>query len=105
MMNAASYLASDYEKQYREMEPFARWNLPEEIGLEWIDATEIIHSDALSGRVSEEAKAILISIRNHFEDAFKDSSKAALWTADAMKSSSFWEEQRSLAKQFLNVVS
>ena len=105
MINAACYLAADYDKQYNEMESFVRWNMPEEVGLEWIDATEIIYSDALSRMVSEEAKAILITIRNNFDDAFKDSSKATLWTSDAMKSSSFWEEQRSLAKQFLNMVS
>lgn len=104
MIKAAQYLEKEYEKQYQEMEWFARWDLAEEIGLEWIDATGIIFSENLSKLVSEEAIQILVDILNGFENAFENHLKEFVWNDDAMKNHPFWKKQRELAKQFLNIV-
>ena len=40
ILNLAKELVQEYDVQYQHMEEFARWNLPEEIALEWIDAVE-----------------------------------------------------------------
>ena len=94
----------EYEKQFHEMEWFARWNLPEEIGMEWIDAKGIITSEALSQIISTESVHLLEKILINFELAFMDSEKKDIWTADAMYRHPFWTEQRNLAKQFLESV-
>ena len=86
------------------MEWFVRWNLPEEIGLEWIDAKGIITSKALALILSTESANLLVKILNNFELAFTDSQKKDVWTVDAMYKHPFWTEQRSLAKQFLESV-
>ena len=94
----------DYEKQYNEMECFARWDLPEEIGMEWIDATGIITSKALSQIISIESVHLLTKILGNFERAFADSEEKGIWTVEAMSKHPFWIEQRTLARQFLNSV-
>lgn len=104
MINLARYLSMEYEKQFHEMEWFARWDLPEEIGMEWIDAKGIIFSKELAQVISTESVHLLVKILNNFELAFTDSKKKDVWTDDAMYKHPFWAEQRSLAKQFLESV-
>ena len=50
-------LSEPYEIQYEAMEDFARWNLPEETGLEWTDDFEACFLPFLKDfpYVSEEA--------------------------------------------------
>lgn len=104
MINAAQYLVKEYDKQRQEMEWFARWDLAEEIGMEWIDAKGIILSENLAKVVSTEAIQILVEILNGFENEFENHSKKSVWTDDAMRTHPFWKKQRELAKQFLNIV-
>ena len=104
MINLAKYLSMDFEKQFHEMEWFARWDLPEEIGMEWIDAKGIITSKALGQIISTESAHLLTKILNNFELAFSDSKENGVWTVEAMYKHPFWAEQRTLAKQFLNSV-
>ena len=98
MINAARYLSLDVEKQLSMMEWFARWDLAEEIGMEWIDAKGIIYSKELAQTISTEAVHLLATILNNFECAFNDSMKKDVWTIDAMYRHPFWEEQRSLSR-------
>lgn len=103
MINEARCLSLSYEEQYIEMEEVARWNLPEEIAMEWIDAKGIIFSKELSSVITEEARQLLIQILSNFEYAFEHSKEEDVWSHDAMKESGFWDEQRKLAKQFLGL--
>ncbi len=104
MINAAQYLKKGYDKQHQEMEWFARWDLAEEIGMEWIDAKGIIFSENLAKVVPTEAIQILVEILNGFENAFENRAKESVWNDDAMRNHPFWKKQRELAKQFLNIV-
>ena len=104
MINAARYLSMDYDEQYNEMDWFARWDLPEEIGLEWVDAKGIICSKELAQAISSESLQLLVKILNNFECAFESPMKTDVWTTDAMRTHPFWEEQRKLAKRFLITV-
>lgn len=104
MIDAAQYLGKEYDQQYLEMEWFARWDLAEEIGLEWIDAKGIIFSESLARVVSEDAIRILVEILKGFEEAFDNPAEESVWTDDAMEKHPFWTKQRELAKQFLDMV-
>lgn len=104
MINEARYLSLDYERELQEMEWFARWNLPEEIGMSWIDAEGIINSDNLADAIPTETIQLLAEIVTNFEKAFEASEKNNVWTDEAMCCHPFWREQRKLAKQFLDAV-
>ena len=104
MIETARYLSMDTHTQYHEMEGFARWNLPEEIGLEWIDAEGIIHSEELASTISNKSVNILNEILNNFKDAFESPMKDNIWTLNAMDRHPFWKNQRTLARQFLDSV-
>ena len=58
-------LSEPYEIQYKAMKDFARWNLPEETGLSWIDVFDVCFStsnnDSLN--VSEELVLLLQNIK------------------------------------------
>ncbi len=101
MINAAKYLAKGYDEQYDEMEWFARWDLPEEIGEEWIDAKGIICSPQLLKTIPHESLVLLLRILFNFENAFTNPAMIDVWSNEAMKTHKFWEEQRQLAKSFL----
>ena len=98
-------LSEPYEVQYEEMEDFARWNLPEETGLMWIDFYEVCFLPLLKELrgFSEEALSLLHAISENFEGAFKLVRKEyeVIWSHESMKGHPFWENQRNLAKQAL----
>ncbi len=104
MINAAEYLSMCYEKQYNEMEWFARWDLAEEIGMEWIDAKEIIYSKNLTQAISDESSQLLKKILLNFEQAFEKTTESNVWTFEAMINHPFWKEQRELAVAFLKEI-
>lgn len=95
-------LAQDYDIQYQHMEEFARWNLPEEIALEWIDAEEMINVLECEKYISEECVVLLRKILNAFIDEFKKNNNSSL-THEAMKTSIFWNTQRANARNLLNI--
>ena len=107
VINLEKKLSMDYVDQYNAMEEFARWNLPEEIGLEWIDAEEmgIIGSDELIQSMSYDSIILLKEIVKNFNNAFEDPTMDDVWTHEAMQKHGFWNNQRLLAKRFLNTVS
>lgn len=96
-------LSKDYSVQYQSMECFVRWNLPEEIGLEWIDAEEVIKSDILQSVIPEKAYTILLNILANFDDAF-DCMDSDIWTHKGMQDNAFWREQRTYAREFISIM-
>ena len=93
-------LAEDYDAQYQHMEWFARWNLAEEIALEWIDAEGMICILESGNCVSREITAELRKIISDFELEFKKSDNR-VWTHNEMKNGEFWQMQRMRAKNLL----
>ena len=101
-------LSEPYEVQYEAMEDFARWNLPEETGSTWTDEFEACVLPFLNDfpNVSEEVISLLEKISNNFCEAFKLEQKEyeIIWSHESMKNNSFWENQRNLAKQALDLL-
>ena len=96
-------LAQDFDTQYQGMDSFARWNLPEEIALEWIDAEGIIKVLEDSCCVSKNILFLLRLILNRFVLEFKKQNNQ-VWTFDSMKTDVFWCEQRLIAQEVLNIL-
>ena len=91
-------LALDFDAQYQHMEDFARWNLPEEIALEWIDAEGMIEILHKSQCITKDTFNILKTIVNRFVLEFEHPNNP-IWTCESMKKSDFWNIQRSSAKE------
>ncbi len=85
------------------MEDFVRWNLPEETALEWIDALGAVDILKKSNLFPENFIALLYEIIDIFDKAF-DIPDNPIWTHEAMKTHSFWENMRRLALQALKLV-
>ena len=100
LIELASGLAADFEIQYKTMEEFARWNLPEEIALEWIDAEGMLQILLNSNFHYLEELEILELIIENFNRAFEES-LSYVWTYSAMQKDDFWLHQRNLARQLL----
>ena len=103
MKTLTEELTQSFDKQYESMEDFARWNLSEEIALEWIDAQGIIEIISKDTSVSIDLVNTLIHIKNNFIKAFENNYD--VWTYDAMKESDFWNSQRILAEKALKFFS
>lgn len=113
MVNNSSYveyiislvktLSKDYDSILLETEPFVRWNLPEEIGMEWIDAFDmgILSSFMKIGSIPNTTKNLVLQIYNNFNDAFEIHCIQSVWTHESMKKSDFWDMQRALARAVL----
>ena len=94
-------LAQDYDIQYENMETFVRWNLPEEIALEWIDAEGMIDILECGKCIPKETADMLKGIITEFVLAFEIPNNP-VWTHEAMKTGSFWGRQRSNARKLLD---
>ena len=101
VQNLARELAQDYNIQYQHMEEFARWNLPEEIALEWIDVEGMIDVLECAKDISKETADVLRRIISAFALEFEKSNNS-VWTHKAMKTSAFWNMQRLNAIQALD---
>ena len=101
MKTLAIELKSDYESQYSTMEDFARWNLPDEIALEWIDAEGMIEILFKDKWITDELYQLLTLIVNNFITAFKTTPE--VYSHEAMKKSEFWDMQRDLAEKALTL--
>ena len=97
----AEELAKDYDTQYHHMEEFARWNLPEEIALEWIDAEGMINVLECGKCISRQRADVLREIIKAFVLEFEKSNNP-VWTHEAMKTSAFWNMQRLNARKVLD---
>ena len=103
ILNLAKELSLPYDTQYQNMVDFARWNLPEEIALEWIDAEGMIKILEASGYLSDDALGILQTILRNFALKFQLQDNSS-WTHDAMRNDTFWNKQRSLALEAVNLM-
>ncbi|MBQ4282904.1 MAG: hypothetical protein IJB96_03140 [Lachnospira sp.] len=104
MKELTEELSEEFEGQYERMESFARWNLPDEIGMEWIDAEGMIDILEKSNSVSKDLTKKFREIVSRFELEFKNSDSEA-WTFEGMKSGEFWSEQRRRAREILQEMS
>ena len=100
LLKLAEELANDFETQYNNMEPFAQWNLPEEIGLEWIDAEGMLNIIKKNNEVSKIVVDILQLIIDNFGLEFEKMNDY-IWSFEGMRTSDFWSNQRLLAKKVL----
>ena len=91
----------DYDVQYQHMEEFARWNLPEEIALEWIDAEGMVDVLECGKCIPKETIDVLREIMNAFIPEFEKTDNP-VWTHEAMKKSDFWNMQRLNARKALD---
>ena len=103
ILNLAKELELDYDVQYEHMEDFARWNLPEETALEWIDAEGMVEILECGKCISKEAVDLLREIINSFDLAFEKTDNPVL-THEAMKKSDFWDMQRQNAKKLICIM-
>ena len=101
ILNLVEGLAQDYDTQYQHMEEFARWNLPEEIALEWIDAAGMVDVLECGKCISKETVDVLREIMSAFILEFKKIDNP-VWTHEAMKKSTFWNTQRLNARKVLD---
>lgn len=101
VLNLAKNLAQDYDTQYQHMEEFARWNLPEELALEWIDTEETVNVLESAKYISKETVDVLREIIRAFILEFEKIDNP-VWTHEAMKTSSFWDIQRLNARKVLD---
>ncbi|MDO4398081.1 MAG: hypothetical protein Q4C21_06685 [Oscillospiraceae bacterium] len=101
ILNLVKELAQDYDVQYQHMEEFARWNLPEEIALEWIDAEGMVDVLECGKCIPRETIDVLREIMNAFIPEFEKTDNS-VWTHEAMKKSDFWNMQRLNARKALD---
>ena len=101
ILNLVKELAQDYDAQCQNMEEFARWNLPEEIALEWIDAEGMIDVLERGKCISKETIGMLQEIVSTFVLGFEETDNH-IWTHEAMKKSTFWNMQRLNARNVLD---
>lgn len=95
-------LAQEYDIQYQHMEEFARWNLPEEIALEWIDSEGMVHVLECGKCISKEIADVLHGIISAFILEFEKPNNP-VWTHESMIKSHFWNIQRSRAREALSM--
>ena len=83
------------------MEEFARWNLPEEIALEWIDAEGMVDVLECGNCIPKETVDVLRKIISAFVLEFERMDNS-VWEHTAMKKSAFWNTQRLNARKVLD---
>ena len=101
ILNLVKELAQDYDVQYQHMEEFARWNLPEETALEWIDAEGMVDVLERGKCIPKEIVDALRKIMNAFVLEFEKTDNP-VWTQEAMGKSAFWNMQRLNARRVLD---
>lgn len=101
ILNLAKELAQEYDIQYHKMEDFARWNLPEEFALEWIDAEGMVDVLECGKCIPKETVDVLREIVSAFVLEFEKIDNP-VWTHKAMKKGAFWNMQRLNAKKVVD---
>ena len=101
ILNLAKELAQDYNVQYQQMEEFAKWNLPEEIALEWIDAEGMVDVLECGKCIPKETINALREIISAFVLEFEKIDNY-VWTHEAMEKSVFWNMQRLNARKVVD---
>ncbi len=97
-----------YDVQFENMEDFARWNLLDELGLEWIDARDTRKISGLHefGVIPYSAVEMLNQIVQRFEDAFDlpETERDKVYSHEAMQGSAFWDTQRQAAQTLVPIL-
>ena len=101
ILNLSKELAQDYDAQSQHVEEFARWNLPEEVALEWIDAEGMVDVLEFGQCIPKETVDVLREIIGAFILEFEKIDNP-VWTHEAMKKSVFWNMQRLNAREVLD---
>lgn len=104
MIELTEFLSKDFDYQYWNTEALARWNLPDDIALDWICSEGIIKSDNLTKAIPFNSIEILKEIFLRFDRAYDNENNEDLWTYQGMKNHPFWIQQRVLAKQFISSI-
>ena len=108
ILNELNELSLPYDEQFTNMDDFARWNLPDEIGMGWIAVRDMEIIDNLSKCevIPEWAIAKLNQIANHFDKAFSfpEEEQSKIFTHEAMRESKFWHEMRNTALEVIPVI-
>jgi hypothetical protein len=101
ILKLAKKLVQEYDVQYQHMEELARWNLPEEIALEWIDSEGMVDVLERGKCIPKETIDVLRDIISAFILEFEKIDNP-MWTHEAMKKSAFWDAQRYNAMKVLD---
>ncbi len=108
MLNEVSELAAEYPVQMSTIEPFARWNLPDELGESWIAVRDmgIISNLERSSILPGESIATMQKIVDRFEDAFDlpADHRDHIFSHEALQEDDFWVIQRQLARSLLPIL-
>lgn len=102
MLQEAKELALPYNDQLSNAEEFILWNLPDEIGLDWIAAREMeIINNLEQSKVLPQCTIDKMNyIVDQFENAF-DVPMDEVFSHNAMKNSKFWAELREIATELV----
>ena len=131
LKNNLKRLASTYEEQNKNIEDFARWNLPDDIASDWENYEYFVDRLLAEKAISNQTAELFHKIVNNFISAYPKITLAewnktcvefgldkvdevpneairgqsydeAIWTHEGLKTHLFWKEQRELAKQILS---
>ena len=91
-------LSLPFEKQYFEMEDFAKYNLVNDILSDW-DNCELVVQSLIDLKLID--KEIAMKFFQLIENFDKNNQKY-VWSLDALKNDPFWEQQRQLAKHLFD---
>lgn len=91
-------LSLPFEKQYFEIEDFAKYNLVNDILSDW-DNCELVVQSLIDLKLID--KEIAMKFFQLIENFDKNNQKY-VWSLDALKNDPFWEQQRQLAKHLLD---
>lgn len=93
-------LSVRYSEQVKNIEPFALWNLPNELCDDWCNMEYFINVLYDNQKIDNDIKVILVQINDNFKKCINEDE----FTHNSMKHSEFWENQRKLAKQALELI-
>lgn len=108
ILNEVIELSGDYHTQLTNIEKFAQWNLPDELGESWIAIRDMGIVNALhnSGVLPQEAIETVNRIIDRFDAAFQlpEDEQVQVYSHTAMQDSAFWKMQRQDAQTLIPIL-
>lgn len=105
-INKATFLSLDYDDQKSQVSEFKMGDyFTEDIANDWFeDDIKILNKLVNDKSISCKTIELYSMINNNFIDYSLNGKfyKENIWTIKALKEHVFWENQRNLAKQFIN---
>ena len=98
LVQSIRLLASDYETQIRSFPSFV--HIPDELALTYNDCFLLVDQMAKAGLLNERQLARLKELDGALEQMSEKESEE-LWTLDALKKSSEWQDIRLIASELL----